>query len=420
MKSKEDLLYDWNGGAGLSTAEGRVPVAVLDETLRDGLQCPSVVDPPLERKMELLRLMAEVGVDYVTIGYPGASARAFDDVVELAKMVSAERLGIGLTCAARTTAADIKPIIGAAEKSGTPIEVMAFLGASPIRLYTENWEVPWLEQRAREAVSITRDAGLLCTFVTEDTTRSHPDTLRRLWEAVIAEGVKGLCLCDTCGHATPRGVERLVAYARRVAAEHSEGVCLDWHGHNDRGYSLINALTAAEAGVDRVHGCVLGIGERVGNTPLDLLLINLRLEGQGRRPLEALSRLVELASEACRIPIPVSYPVFGRDAFRTATGVHAAAILKAERADDQWLADRVYSSVPASWVGKQQSIEIGPMSGDANIRHWLRRHRAPATDEVVAAVRRAAKSSSEVLTDRAILTIVEDLAKESAANGSRA
>lgn len=402
------VIHDWNveGPHGIKT---KPRPKIVDETLRDGVQCPSVTDPPIEAKVQIVRLLAGIGVDVVDIGLPGAGPRAVADVTRLAMLIRDEKLPIAANCAARTIEADIRPIIDISQKVGMPIEVMAFLGASPIRLYAEGWDVDLLETRTRSSIRLAKQNGLPCTFVTEDTTRSNPDTLRRLFLAAIEEGADGLCLCDTVGHATEAGVRNLLAFARTVVKESGRDVRLDWHGHNDRGYGLSNAVAAVADGVDRVHGCVLGVGERVGNTSLDLLLVNLKLMGWFDGDLSRLAELVDLTSEHTEVSIPVSYPVFGKDAFRTGTGVHAAAVIKAISKGADWLADRVYSGVPASWFGRRQEIEIGPMAGDSNIIFWLRQRKLDPAPALVAAIREKAKSTPRMLSEEEVYAVVNAL-----------
>ncbi len=383
-------------------------IEYFDETLRDGIQCPSVHDPPIEAKMEMIRLMSQLGVHHVDVGLPGAGRRAVEDCTVLAEMIRDEGLAIQPTCAARTHPNDINPIIAISQRVGIGIEVMAFLGTSPLRLYAEGWDEALLEDRTRAAVRLAKGADLQCTFVTEDTVRSHPKLLARLWNAAIEEQVDGLCLCDTVGHATPDGVFNLVHYAKAIIRAAGTDTRIDWHGHNDRGHALPNALMAVEAGADRVHGTVLGMGERVGNTALDLLMVNMKLLGFEDGDLSKLVDLVELASEACHVPIPPSYPVFGHDAFRTGTGVHAAAVIKAQRKGHDWLADRIYSGVPASWFGRQQVIEVGHYSGASNVVAWLQAHDIEATEPLVEAVMTKAKSGNRLLDEAEILAVVAE------------
>ncbi|MEM7159346.1 MAG: LeuA family protein [Myxococcota bacterium] len=405
------LIYDWNDKDRRGPVLRKQP-RFVDETIRDGLQSPSVTDPTIEQKMELVRLMDRLGIDVVDLGLPGAGRRAVEDVERLCRMIVEEKLAIRPNCAARTVAADIRPIIEISERVGIPIEVTAFIGSSPIRAYAEDWDVGRLERLTRDAMKMVVQAGLPASFVTEDTTRSHPRTLDRLFRAAIEEGATRLVLCDTCGHASPDGVRNLLHFTRALlrAMGMEDQVALDWHGHNDRGHALTLALFALEWGVDRAHGCALGIGERVGNTSMDLMLLNLYLMGEldsDKHDLSCLVEYVHKTSEFTGVPIHPSYPLAGRDAFRTATGVHAAAVIKAEGKGDMELADRVYSSVPARHFGRQQEIEIGHYSGRSNVEHWLRSHGYQAEDALVDRIFSRAKQGNRTLEEEEIRAIIE-------------
>jgi 2-isopropylmalate synthase len=408
MSVQDEVIYDWNVEGGTKSPPMGA-VEYLDETLRDGIQCPSVTDPPIEAKLEIVRLLDSVGVHHMDIGLPGAGPRAVADCILIAELIRDEGLSIRPACAGRTHPNDIKAIIEVSQKTGVEIEALAFLGTSPIRLYTEGWDENLLEKRTRTAIQMCKEANLPVTFVTEDTTRSHPETLRRLFRAAVEEGADGLCVCDTVGHSTPNGVFNLIHFTKSLVQEMGTNTRVGWHGHNDRGFGLGNALSAIEAGADRVHGTVLGMGERVGNTPLDLMLMNLKLLGHHDGDLSGLAELVDLASKSCDWPIPVNYPVFGKDAFRTGTGVHAAAVIKAIKKGDDWLADAVYSGVPASWFGRSQEIEIGHMAGDSNIVYWLTSRNIEATDEMVSAIRSLAKSTNRVLEEHEVMAVVQQV-----------
>jgi isopropylmalate/homocitrate/citramalate synthase len=400
-----DLIYDWNR-VGLDEPAHR-RVEFDDETLRDGLQSPSVIDPPIDKKIAILHLMDSIGIDSADIGLPGAGPRAVADVTRLAREIIDCKLDIRPNCAARTVRADIQPIIDISEKVGTPIETGTFIGSSPIRQYAEGWSLEMMLTATEDAVSFAVSHGLPVMFVTEDTTRARPDTIRALYKTAIEAGAKRVCVCDTCGHATPEGVRSLISFMKTMLHEIGAGdVKIDWHGHQDRGLGVINSIAAYEAGADRLHGTALGIGERVGNTPMDQLLVNLQLMGCIDRDLTNLMRYCETVSESTGVPIPIMYPIVGRDAFRTATGVHAAAVIKAYRKGDDWLADLVYSGVPASMLGREQMIEIGPMSGKSNVIFWLERHGLDPTEERVERIFNSAKKSDSVLTDDAVLALV--------------
>ena len=398
------LVYDWNRNLPSSSP----PEVILnDETLRDGLQSPSVRAPSIDQKLHLLHLLDQTGIDTADIGLPGAGPHVVRDVEMLARTIVESRLRIRPNCAARTLIADIQPIADIVQRTGVAIECCCFIGSSPIRQYAEDWTVDHLQRCTEEAVGFAVRQGLRVMYVTEDTTRSDPETIRRLFTTAVQSGASRLCIADTVGHATPVGARAVVRFARSIVAETGVDVGIDWHGHNDRDMGTINALAALEAGASRVHGTILGIGERVGNTPMDLLMVNLVLMGWIDRDLTRLNELVQAVSDATGEPIPDNYPVFGRDAFRTATGVHAAAVVKAFHKGDADLADTVYSGVPARLVGRSQQIEVGPMSGKSNVVFWLERHGLPADDETVDRIFRRAKASITVLTEQEILREIE-------------
>ncbi len=402
--TEHDLIYDWNTHAG--AWKPSQPIEFNDETLRDGLQSPSVCDPPIADKIRMLHYMHELGIQSANIGLPGAGPRAKADVLALAKEIAQNKLPVFPNCAARTVEADILPIVETAQQAGMIIEAAMFIGSSPIRQYAEEWNLDFLVRTVARAVTFAVKYELPVMFVTEDTIRSHPEDIRTLYATAVNCGASRVVCCDTVGHATPNGVRALIRFVREVVHAIDPAVKVDWHGHKDRGLSMTNTLAAIEAGADRVHGTMLGIGERVGNTPLDLLLVNCKLLGWIDNDLTALKNYADLVSQVCEVPIPVNYPVLGRDAFRTGTGVHAAAIAKAQKKGQEWLADRVYSGVPASWVGRKQEIDIGHMSGESNVIFWLTAHGFEPKREWIEAVFNKAKTLNRNLTDEEIRAVI--------------
>jgi 2-isopropylmalate synthase len=362
--------------------------------------------PSIDQKIEILHLIDKLGIDTADIGLPGAGPHVVGDVERLAREIVEAKLNVRANCAARTTTADITPIVEISRRTGLPLEVGMFIGSSPIRQYTEGWNLEWLLRTTEDAIKFAVKEGLQVMYVTEDTTRSDPDTLRKLYECAIHAGAHRICLADTVGHATPWGAAAVVRFAMQVIKDNGANIFLDWHGHRDRDFAIINSIAALEAGATRIHGAALGIGERVGNTPMDLLLVNLVVMGFLERDLSPLMAYVGKVSEACDVPIPDNYPVVGRDAFRTATGVHAAAVVKAWKKGDRDLMDAVYSAIPASLVGRKQEIEVGPMSGKSNVVFWLEQHGIPCSDATVDRVFAKAKSSTTVLTEAEILAEV--------------
>lgn len=402
-----DLIYDWNEVA----RKGRIiprTVEFLDETLRDGLQNPSVTDPKIESKLRLLHLMDKIGIDEADIGLPGSSQRAFDDCLRMCQEITSSGLKIKVSCAGRTVVSDITPMIELSQRAGIPIDVYAFVGSSPIRALAEDWDLDLIKKRSAEAIDVAAKAGLTVAYVTEDTTRSRPEVLAELFKLAVDHGASRLCLCDTVGHSTPDGTRNLIQFTRSViAGMGANNVSIDWHGHNDRGLGLVNAIYALEWGADRVHGTALGIGERVGNAQMELILLNLKLLGLLEdQDLSYLLEYCQVAAEAVGWDVPINYPLVGRDAFRTATGVHAAAIIKAQAKGDAWLADRIYSGVPAGMFGRHQEICIGYMSGASNVAYWLRTRNIEPNEKLVKAILAKAKQSDHILHDEEVMAIV--------------
>src|SRR5713226_931294 len=404
-----DLIYDWNKNypPGLKPAG---PVLLNDESLRDGLQSPSVRDPSIPEKIELLHLMEDLGINSLDLGLPGAGPRAVDAVTALAHEIVNGKLKIRANCAARTHENDIRPIAEIVQKTGLPIEAASFIGSSPIRRFTEGWSDDFLLQTTEKAVKYAVSLGLDVMYVTEDTSRCDPETVKRLYSTAINNGARAIVICDTAGHATPMGALALVRFViAEVVKPSGEKIRVDWHGLSDRGLAIANSMAALIAGAHCVHGCAIGIGERVGNTQMDQMLVNLKLmevAPWAQQDLTKLKQYCQAVSRATGVPIPANYPVVGDDAFRTATGVHASAVIKAYKKNDIELANTVYSGVPSHIFGLEQIIDIGPMSGKSNVLFWLERRGIPAADDLVERIYSRAKSSDHTLSEAEILECV--------------
>ncbi|MCI2430626.1 LeuA family protein [Candidatus Acetothermia bacterium] len=398
-----ELIYDWNA---LDTPPKPRDIELSDETLRDGLQSPSIVDPPIEKKRQALHYIHALGIPNANIAMP-TGPRTKAEAIELAREIAKHKLKIHPNCAARTVVADVQAIIDVSQAAGLPIEVSTFIGSSAIRKLAEGWNLEQMQRHVEQAVTLGAKHQLPVMFVTEDTSRAHPDTLRVLYRTAVVCGAYRITLADTVGHSTPRGVRNLVRFIREDVLAKYPKIRVDWHGHNDRGLALANSLAALEAGVDCVHGTILGIGERVGNTALDQLLVNLKLLGWLENDLSKLPEYCRLVAEDCGAPLPFNYPVFGRDAFRTSTGVHAAAVIKAKEKGDDFLANRIYSAVPAELFGRKQEIEIGPASGHHNVEHWLKEHKIAPHPALVQALLERAKHARTVLSEPQIIQIVK-------------
>ncbi len=397
------LIYDWNTHASKFKPK---KVELDDETLRDGLQSPSVIDPPIGEKIKILHLMEDLGIDKVDIGLPASGERARQDILTLAKEIYNNKMRIKPSGAVRTMVKDIQALLEVCDKLGHPIEADIFVGSSPIRQYAEDWDLNKLLKFTEESVSFAVKNKIPVMYVTEDTTRADPKIVQKLYTLAIDCGAKRICVCDTVGHIAPMGVYNLIRFVKKVVEKTKKNVKIDWHGHRDRGLCVANSVAAIEAGATRVHGTALGIGERCGNTPMDLLLVNFKLLGWIKNDLSKLAEYCQTVSQAVRVPISHNYPVVGKDAFRTVSGIHAAAIIKAEEKGEKELADLVYSGVPAGMFGLSQKIEIGFMSGVSNVVYWLKKRNINPEKSLVDKIFNLAKSTNRILTDEEIMRLV--------------
>ncbi len=410
-----DLIYDWNRNLppGLKPPG---PVLLNDESLRDGLQSPSVRDPSIAEKIEILHLMDALGIDSLDLGLPGAGLRAVEHVTALANEIATHKLKIKANCAARTHENDIRPIAEIVQKTGLPIEAATFIGSSPIRRFTEGWTDDFLLRTTEKAVKYAVSLGLNVMYVTEDTSRCDPETVKRLYSTAINCGARAIVICDTAGHATPMGALALVRFVmQEIVRPSGENIRVDWHGHSDRGLAIANSMAAIIGGANCVHACAIGLGERVGNAQIDQMLVNLKLMGIApwdQQDLTKLKQYCVAVSRATGVPIPANYPVVGDDAFRTATGVHAAAIIKAYHKNDVVLANTVYSGVPSHVFGLEQVIDIGPMSGKSNVLFWLERRGIPANEELVERIYQRAKASDHTLSDAEVVECLSATMKQ--------
>ena len=411
---ERSLIYNWNTvDYELNRNPANHPHGVWfdDETLRDGLQSPSARNPTIEQKIELLTFMENLGIQKVDLGLPGAGPYHLEHIDAMLSHITENDFKIRPGAAVRTLMNDIEPLVELQAKHGTPIQASAFLGTSPIRQYTEGWTVEKLLTTMEKPVSFAIENDVQVMFVTEDTTRSKPEDVRIIYQRAMEMGVRRLCICDTCGHVTPNGVKKLLQFIDeeviKDAGYKRAEIEVNWHGHQDRGLGVANNLAAVEAGADVIHGTALGVGERAGNAPLDLTLVNLKLLGVIDNDLTQLGAYMAKANEYIEVPLPRNYPVFGMDAFETGTGVHASAVIKAMRKGNNWLADRVYSGVPAGDFGLKQVIRIGHMAGRSNIIWWLEQNGYETPADLVNHIFAVAKSQRRNMEEIEVKNAVE-------------
>ena len=407
------LIYDWNViDYEINRNPANHPHGVWfdDETLRDGLQSPSARNPTIDEKTELLTYMEKLGIQKVDLGLPGAGPFHREHINAMLSHITENDFQIMPGAAVRTLMQDIEPLVEMQQNHGIPIQASAFLGTSPIRQYTEGWTMEKLISTMEKAVSYAVENEVPVMFVTEDTTRSNPDDVKAIYQRAMELGVRRLCVCDTCGHVTPNGVKKLLNFIDEEVIKDGgykrNEIEVNWHGHQDRGLGVANNIAAVEAGADVIHGTALGVGERAGNAPLDQTLVNLKLMGVIDNDLTLLDEYMRTANKYIEVPLPRNYPVFGEDAFETGTGVHASAVIKAMRKGDDWLADRVYSGVPAGDFGLKQVIRIGHMAGRSNIIWWLEQNGYEANDELVSHLFEVAKSQRRNMLDSEVESAV--------------
>ena len=415
---ENELIHDWNViDYEISRNPDNHPHGIWfdDETLRDGLQSPSARNPSIEQKIELLSYMERLGIQKVDLGLPGAGPFHLNHIDTMLSHITENNYQIRPGCAVRTVVSDIEPLIDLQAKHEMQIQASAFLGTSPIRQYAEGWTLERLLSTLEEAVGFAIDNDIPVMFVTEDTTRSKPEDIKAIYTRAIELGADRICVCDTCGHVTPNGVRKLLSFIQDEvipdAGVQRREIEINWHGHQDRGLGVANNLAAVEAGADVIHGTALGVGERAGNAPLDQTLVNLKLMGVIENDLTLLNEYVRKAHDYVEVALPRNYPVFGEDAFETGTGVHASAVIKAMKKGDHWLADRVYSGVPAQDFGLQQKIRIGHMSGRSNIVWWLEQRGYEASEELVAHMFEIAKNQPRLMADEEVTAVVEGFTK---------
>jgi len=400
------LIYDWNViDYEINRNPANHPHGVWfdDETLRDGLQSPSARNPTIDEKKELLSYMENLGIQKVDLGLPGAGPFHREHINAMLSHIIDNEYQIRPGAAVRTLMQDIEPLVEMQQQHGIQIQASAFLGTSPIRQYTEGWTMEKLISTMEKAVSYAVENDVPVMFVTEDTTRSNPDDVKAIYQRAMGLGVRRLCVCDTCGHVTPNGVKKLLNFIDEEVIKDGgykrNEIEVNWHGHQDRGLGVANNIAAVEAGADVIHGTALGVGERAGNAPLDQTLVNLKLMGVIDNDLTLLDEYMRTANKYIEVPLPRNYPVFGEDAFETGTGVHASAVIKAMKKGDDWLADRVYSGVPAGDFGLKQVIRIGHMAGRSNIIWWLEQNGYEVSDELVSHLFEIAKSQRRNMLD---------------------
>ena len=387
-------------------------IQVLDTSLRDGLQDSEIRHPTLGEKRELIQRMPLIGVNAVDIAIPIARGSHLRDAIQLARELPSN---IDIVCLARTQEEDIRAAVELAQGAGRFVETIVFVGASPIRRWVEGWEIEDMIKWMSKSVKLASDEGLIPNIATEHTTETEPKVLKMIYQAGLESGGRKVCIADTTGAATPVSVERLVRFFQQEIINGFDSIDIDWHGHDDRGGAVMNSLAALQAGARRVHGTVLGIGERAGNTPIETLLINLKIAGDpARQNLTSLGEFSKLGSRIFNVPIRANYPGIGDKVGKTASGIHAAAMVKARNLGID--ASLPYSRVDQRWFDKEADVRIGPLSGKANVEWVAQKLGLECTQALVDRALKFARDTNRILSNADIINISSSLEGES--NGS--
>lgn len=402
--SNNNIIYYWV--SKLSERKKR-KIELNDETLRDGLQATYVKHPSLEQKINFLKASDKLGINSINIGFPVSGEKEKKEIIDLIEYAKKYKLKIQLECGGRMLKKDVEEIIDVSQKTGVALEAGLFIASSKIRHIVEKWDVKEMGKQIKENISFAVKNGLSVMFVTEDTSRSFPQTVSYLYNQAIDAGATRLCVCDTVGHATPLSTYKLVRFVKAKIVKRNKKIKIDWHGHNDRGLALANALVAVSAGADCIQATALGVGERTGNTSMEEILLNLYLEGLTDAKLEFLENYVKTAEKILKIPISPNSPVVGKDIFKTATGVHAAAIKKAQAQNDEYLAGNVYTSIDPALLGRQHEILIGPVSGKANVEWYLKKINVKPNPRLIKHLLDKAKMERKILSRADIINVVK-------------
>lgn len=398
----ENLFFDW--GHSL-----QVPFpAILDATLRDGIQGILTRYPSLDEKLHLVDLLLSLGVHEFEIGMPVVGLKHKQESIAVAAHIFKQCPDARVICLARTKIDDVIAVAEVAQAVGCHIGCALFVGSSPIRRRVEGWSIVDLVNWTAQAVRFAVHEGLAVSLACEDATRSEPETLRNLYLTAIEHGASRVVIPDTVGICSTDSTRRIVEFFRDQITD-GDTIPIDWHGHNDRDLGVANAVAAANAGATCIHTTVLGIGERCGNVPLEPLLVHLATHETYQWNLSILPQLAEYASKIFDDPIRSRYPIIGQNAFATAAGTHGAALYKATQRRDSQLAANVYAGADPRSFGREVQVFVGPMSGVANVK-WKAQELGvslkPNSEEDILLV---AKERDKILTDQEFRTVAASL-----------
>ena len=397
MEKANDFLYSWN-----ALNRANISNVKIEDDIRDALQSVRTVQPLLSERKALLDLSAKVGIQYSFLGFPAASQNETNLVTALVKHIADEKIPIEPVLMARALENDVKRIIEIQNETSYAVAADIFINTSALRLKIEGWTLDTIINKIKKSHHLSVNNNLKYRISLEDSARTAPDSIEILIKEIINLGIKTIVLCDTVGDCLPSGASNLTSFVMDIISKENVDVEIGWHGHNDKGLSLANALASVEAGATIISGTFTGIGERTGNIPLEQIIYILSQNGNQLYDLKYLKPLCDMLSATTKTKIPYSLPIIGKDAFSTSTGTHVAAIYKAKEFG-QSFEDLMYSGVAASDLERRQTLLIGPNSGRSAIIAALEEIQIVATENTVTSILDYCKKQNHCLENSAEL-----------------
>ncbi len=364
-------------------------VWIWDETLRDGEQTAGTL-LTVDEKVEIAKLMDEVGVAVIAAGFPMVSEAErrtikllSDEGFTQAKLAAPARAVIGDIQACLDSGAEIIPI---------------FIAPSRLRLeFQLRMTLDEAIERLERCTDYGVEHGAEIAYVVEDATRSEIDTIVKISHAAVEAGANKIIIADTVGFSRPAAIQFIVKQVTQELSDLTKkSFDMGIHVHNDFGLASANTLAAIEMGITYPHVCVNGFGERAGNAALEEVVMALEIlygvkTGIKTARLFELSKLVE---RAFAIPIPVHKAIVGQNAFNHGSGIHVHATLAHSLS---------YEPIPPEMVGRKRSFYLGKFAGRHLIEYVLKKNNIPATKQQVQEIAQAVKQHHAQQDKKSIL-----------------
>ena len=360
------LLTDWNEKKTFKNKS----IVIEDDTLRDGLQSALLRIPNYFEKKELVTLAHASRIKYVMLGFPGASEDAYHECRLLVQFIRDMQWPLVPRLLGRANQSDMAAICRLQEETGVPLQADFFINICALRLKVEGWNLATITQMIHQASEQLDRHGVSYSISLEDATRSDTSIIEKMLCTIVNTKAIAIVLCDTVGACLPSGVANLLRFVKKTIAAHNSHIFQWWHGHNDRGLALANALCALDHGIDGISGTFLGIGERSGNICIEQIMLHLNQYYGSAYCLDSARQYCSLLSRYTEYTMPINQPLFGNQSFTTTAGTHIRALEKAKRFGTG-AHDLLYSSVAAHDLGRQQQIMLGPMSGRSAVKSVL-------------------------------------------------